>query len=74
MVGLVMKKELRHRIYGTTIEQWISLVPGELPIDAVGLWQIVPAGPAAILHRPAPIIIVAAPSFMVELAYAKLPF
>jgi hypothetical protein len=40
----VMKKELRHRIYGTTIEQWISLVPGELPIDAVGLWQIVPAG------------------------------
>ena len=44
MVGLVMKKELRHRIYGTAIEQWISLVPGELPIDAVGLWQIVPAG------------------------------
>jgi hypothetical protein len=32
-----------------------------------------PAGPAAILHRPDPIVIVAAPSFMVELAYVKLP-
>jgi hypothetical protein len=24
--------------------EWIELAPGELPIDAVGLWQIVPAG------------------------------
>jgi hypothetical protein len=28
----------------------------------------------AILHRPAPIIVVAMPSFIVELAYVRLPF
>ena len=33
-----------------------------------------PAGPTAILHRPDPIMIVAEPSFVVELAYVKLPF
>ena len=32
------------------------------------------AGPTAILHRPDPIMIVAEPSFVVELAYVKLPF
>ncbi|MCB8876554.1 hypothetical protein [Acidisoma silvae] len=25
-----------------TLTEWINLVPGELPIDAVGLWQIIP--------------------------------
>jgi hypothetical protein len=33
-----------------------------------------PGGAAAILHRPDPIIIVVVPSFVVELAYVKLPF
>jgi hypothetical protein len=32
-----------------------------------------PAGPAAILHRPDPIMIVAEPSLVVELAKVKLP-
>ena len=31
------------------------------------------AGPGAISHRPDPIVIVAAPSFVVEPAYVKLP-
>jgi hypothetical protein len=39
-----MRSGLRHKIYGTPIEEWIASVPNELPIDAVGLWQIVPAG------------------------------
>jgi hypothetical protein len=33
-----------------------------------------PAGPAAIVHWPDPIIIVPVPSFVVEPAYVKLPF
>lgn len=33
--------EPRHRTFGTTLSEWISLTPRELPIDAVGLWQIV---------------------------------
>jgi hypothetical protein len=36
-----MKSNLRDRYYGNTVEEWISKVPGELPIDAVGFWQIV---------------------------------
>ena len=39
-----------------------------------GVWFAYPGGLAAILHRPDPIVIVAAPSFMVELAYVKFPF
>jgi hypothetical protein len=39
-----MNGELRHKHYGTTIEEWILKVPGELPVDAVGLWQIVSSG------------------------------
>jgi hypothetical protein len=39
-----MRRDLRHRRYGTTIDEWIAAVPEELPVDAVGLWQIVPAG------------------------------
>ena len=31
-------------VYGMRMGEWISRVPGELPRDAVGLWQIVPAG------------------------------
>lgn len=39
-----MNGELRHKYYGTTVQEWISKVPGELPVDAVGLWQIVSSG------------------------------
>jgi hypothetical protein len=35
--------EPKHRLYGTPMSEWINLV-GELDIDAVGLWQIIPAG------------------------------
>jgi hypothetical protein len=35
-----MKKELRDKFYGQTVEEWIEKLPGELPIDAVGLWQV----------------------------------
>jgi hypothetical protein len=36
-----MKKELRDKFYGQTVEEWLEKLPGELPVDAVGLWQIV---------------------------------
>jgi hypothetical protein len=39
-----MKKELRDKFYGSTIEERLAQVPGELAIDAVGLWQIVSFG------------------------------
>jgi hypothetical protein len=35
-----MKKEVRDKFYGQTLEEWIEKLPGELPIDAVGLWQV----------------------------------
>src|SRR6266849_5842529 len=39
-----MNKERRDKIYGQTVGEWIEKIPGELPIDAVGLWQIVSFG------------------------------
>ena len=39
-----MTEERRDNVYGRTISEWIALVPGELPRDAVGLWQILAAG------------------------------
>lgn len=39
-----MTDEPRHRDYGYTASEAISFFPGELPIDAVGMFQIVPAG------------------------------
>jgi hypothetical protein len=39
-----MKNELRDKFYGQTVEEWIEKLPGELPIDAVGLWQITSFG------------------------------
>ena len=39
-----MKKELRDKFYGHTVEEWIQKVPGELAVDAVGLWQIASFG------------------------------
>ena len=39
-----MRSGLRHRIYGTSAEEYIASIPNELPVDAVGLWQVVSAG------------------------------
>jgi hypothetical protein len=39
-----MKKELRDKFYGSTIEERLAQVPAELAIDAVGLWQVVSFG------------------------------
>jgi hypothetical protein len=41
-----MIDEPRHAEYGRSLSEWISLIPGELPIDAVGLWHFVPDGQA----------------------------
>jgi hypothetical protein len=38
-----MTQEPRHKVHGTPMSEWIRLVPGELPQDAVGLWQILAA-------------------------------
>ena len=35
------RAEPRHRTHGTPLSEWIALIPGELSIDAVGLWQAV---------------------------------
>jgi hypothetical protein len=34
----------KDKVYGMKMSEWISRVPNELDRDAVGLWQIVPAG------------------------------
>ena len=39
-----MTAESRDRYYGQTVSEHVALVPGELPHDAVGLWQIIPFG------------------------------
>lgn len=36
--------QARDKFSGLTVAEYIETVPGELPIDAVGLWQIVPTG------------------------------
>lgn len=38
-----MEIEPRHSRDGMSLSEWISRVPNELPRDAVGLWQIIPA-------------------------------
>ena len=38
-----MTIEPRHSFYDTPLGEWIEKVPNELAIDAVGLWQIIPA-------------------------------
>jgi len=38
-----MTEEPRHRSFGTPMSEWIASV-GELEVDAVGLWQIIPVG------------------------------
>src|SRR5450830_2141184 len=41
-----MSLNLQHKdhVFGQTVMDYIKTVSGELPIDAVGLWQIVPVG------------------------------
>jgi hypothetical protein len=39
-----MNADLRDKYYGHSIDDWISKIPGELAVDAVGLWQIVSFG------------------------------
>lgn len=39
-----MTQDRRDSVYGRTMSEWIDLVPGELTVDAVGLWQILAAG------------------------------
>jgi hypothetical protein len=39
-----MSEELRHKHFGDTFSDYIVQVANELPVDAVGIWQIVPAG------------------------------
>ena len=39
-----MTDEVRDKFYNQTMSEVVYLIPGELPIDAVGLWQIVPKG------------------------------
>ncbi len=39
-----MTEEPRHRRFGDTMSDYIVQVANELPIDAVGMWQIVPGG------------------------------
>lgn len=37
-----MIKEPKHKFYGTAMSEYIKQVANELPVDAVGMWQIVP--------------------------------
>jgi hypothetical protein len=42
--GTSTMNQLRDRFYGCTIDEYVEKVPNELPVDAVGLWQIVSFG------------------------------
>jgi hypothetical protein len=39
-----MMTEMKHKDYDLTMSEWVRLVPNELPRDAVGIFQIIPAG------------------------------
>ena len=39
-----MTEEPRHWHYKTPMSEWMEEVANELPVDAVGMWQIVPEG------------------------------
>lgn len=39
-----MSDPMENKYNGETIDEAIGYFPGELPVDAVGLWQIVPKG------------------------------
>ena len=36
--------EPRDRYFGNTVSERVAMYPEELPVDAVGLWQIIPFG------------------------------
>ncbi len=38
-----MNTEPVHRYFGTPLSNWIAAIPNGLEIDAVGLWQVIPA-------------------------------
>ena len=35
-----MTDEPREDVYGHTISEWISLIPGDLPNDSISLWHV----------------------------------
>ena len=39
-----MDRDKLHRSFDTSAGEWIALIPNELQVDAVGLWQIIPVG------------------------------
>ncbi len=39
-----MTDEPRHKRFGVPMSEYIVQVANELPVDAVGMWQIVPGG------------------------------
>jgi hypothetical protein len=39
-----MSNEPRHKYFGDTLSDYIVQVANELPVDAVGMWQILPGG------------------------------
>lgn len=39
-----MIDNIRDRYFGQTVAEWLECMPNELPVDAVGLWQIIPQG------------------------------
>ena len=41
---LAMDWSKRHRRADITAADWVGLVPNEMEIDAVGLWQVIPVG------------------------------
>lgn len=41
---MTLNLQTRDRVFGQTVMEYIQTVSGELPIDAVGLWQIVSTG------------------------------
>ena len=41
---MTLNFQSKDRFFGQTIADYIQSISGELPIDAVGLWQIIPTG------------------------------
>jgi hypothetical protein len=39
-----MIQEPIDKYFGISMSEWISRIPNELEVDAVGLWQIIPVG------------------------------
>ena len=41
---MTLDLSVKDKFFGQTVQEYIEKVPGELAVDAVGLWQIVPMG------------------------------